>query len=208
MFMTEDKGASFKGVLYHGSGFSFDNFDAKKARIVDDLWGGGLAYLTTDQKVAITYAKSMAKTAKTGTPYVYQISASFSKIFDVDRTFTGSALTDILPKSRKDMSEFARGAGLLKMGADEATVLYKLETGKLSLTGDEIFRGLSKGMSKTAAVREMLISKGYDGLRYNGGVQMSQAIKHDVYIAYFAKSLKVEKRFKVVTNEKDKKAAA
>ena len=202
-FLTESKTDSFSGILYHGSGYQFDNFDQKKARIQDDFFGGGLAYLTSDTKVAITYAKSMAKTAKTNTPFVYKIKCTFKKVFDVDHKFTGKELLELLPKDRKGMNEFARGAGMLKLGSNEADVMYKLETGKIELTGEEIFRGLSKGMNQTAKVRTFLISKGYDALRYNGGVNMDQAIKHDVYIAYKANSMTVEKRMKVVPKTKE-----
>lgn len=191
---------TFNGILFHGSGYKFDNFDGKKARIADDLWGGGLCYTTENKTVAITYAKSMSKTAKTGTPFVYQVRVSLAKIFDVDDEFTGKELTDILPKTRKALSDFARAAGMMGISANEPDVIYKLETGNITLTGAEIFKGLSKGMTKTAEARNLLISKGYDGLRYNGGVQMSQAIKHNVYIVYNASSIKIEKRFVVVTS--------
>lgn len=201
-YLSEATTSSFSGILYHGSGYSFDDFDQKKARVADDFYGGGLAYLTSDTKVAITYAKSMAKTAKTGTPFVYKIACKFKKIFDVDHVFTGKELTDLLPNDRKGLNEFARGAGMLKLDSNEATVMYELESGKMKLTGDQIFRGLSKGMNQTAKVRDMLIKKGYDALRYNGGVNMDQAIKHDVYIAYKASSMKVEKRMKVVPKQK------
>lgn len=58
-YLAEAATSSFSGVLYHGSGYSFDDFDQKKARVADDFYGGGLAYLTSDTKVAITYAKSL-----------------------------------------------------------------------------------------------------------------------------------------------------
>lgn len=91
---------------------------------------------------------------------------------------------------------------MLKLDSNESMVMYELESGKMKLTGDQIFRGLSKGMNQTAKVRDMLIKKGYDALRYNGGVNMDQAIKHDVYIAYKSSSMKVEKRMKVVPKQK------
>ena len=203
-FLTEAKADSFSGTLYHGTGFAFDKFDQKKARITNDLWGGGLAYLTSDTKVAITYAKSTAKSAKTNTPYVYNIKCSFDKVFDVDEVFTGKALTDFLPKDRKSLNEFARAAGLLELNADEHMIMYKLESGKLELTGEVLFRGLSKAMSQSAKARNILISKGYDALRYNGGVNMKQSIKHDVYIAYKASSMTFEKRMKVVKKDAKK----
>lgn len=67
----------------------------------------------------------------------------------------------------------------------------------MKLTGDEVFKGLSKGMNTTAKAREHLISKGYDGLRYNGGVNMGMAKKHNVYLVYDANDIKIIKRQKV-----------
>lgn len=187
-FLNESK---FSGTVYHGSGTRFDQFDQRKARIANDFYGGGIAYFTDNLKVGITYAKSMAKTAKTDTPLVYTCQLKFKKMFDVDDVFTGKELVDIIPD---DVADFARGAGLLGLNADEFKVIAQLKTGKMKLTGDQVFKGLSKDMNQTAKARKYLISKGYDGLRYNGGVNMGMATKHNVYLAYKASSVKVIKR--------------
>jgi hypothetical protein len=65
------------------------------------------------------------------------------------------------------------------------------------LTGDQVFKGLSKGMNRTADARDYLMSKGYDGLRYNGGVNMDMATKHNVYLIYNVKNVKMVNKEKV-----------
>lgn len=184
--------------MYHGSGSRFSKFEQSKARIANDFYGGGTAYFTDDLGVGITYAKSMAKTTK-GDPVVYTVKVKFKKLFDVDDVFTGKDLIDILPL---EVEDFARGAGLLGMKSDKYQVIANLQMGKLKLTGDEVFKGLSKGMNTTAKAREYLISKGYDGLRYNGGVNMNMAKKHNVYLSYNANNIEIIKRQVVTKKEK------
>lgn len=185
----------FHGKVYHGSGTVFDKFDQRKARVANDFYGGGVAYFTDNVKVAIQYAKSMAKTAKTGTPFVYTCDLNLRNVFDVDEQFTGKKLQQILPK---DIETFARGAGMLGWDKDKYKIIGDLKAGKATLSGDEVFKGLSSGMNQTAAARQYLMDKGYDGLRYNGGLNMNMHTKHNVYLAYYAKSIKIDKRQKVV----------
>lgn len=187
-FITENK--AFSGTMYHGSGSRFNEFEQSKARIPNDFYGGGVAYFTDNLKVGITYAKSMAKKAK-GDPIVYEVRVKFKKLFDIDTEYRGKNLIEILPD---DLEAFARSAGLLSLNSDKYMVLAKLKSGKLNLSGDEIFKGLSKGMNTTAKAREYLISKGYDGLRYNGGVNMGMATKHNVYLSYNAKNIEIVSR--------------
>lgn len=191
-YITEAK-SSFTGKVYHGSGSRFKEFSQSKARIPNDFYGGGIAYFTSDLKVAITYAKSMAKKSK-GEPLIYTTEIKIRKLFDVDDIFTEKTLTDILPD---DIEGFARGAGLLKLNSDQYVVMGNLKAGKVKLTGDQVFKGLSKGMNTTAKAREHLIKKGYDGLRYNGGLNMGMATKHDVYLIYNVKNVKILKRSKL-----------
>lgn len=188
-FLTESK---FSGTVYHGSGTRFDEFDQGKARIANDFYGGGVAYFTDNLKVGIQYAKSMSK--KTGTPFVYTCQLKIKKLFDVDDVFTGDDLKQILPPNLED---FARGAGLMKFDTDKFKMLGDLKAGKLKLSGDQVFKGLSKGMNQTAKARDYLISKGYDGLRYNGGLNMNMATKHNVYLVYKASDITILKRQKV-----------
>jgi hypothetical protein len=180
----------FSGIVYHGSGSRFKEFKQSEARIANDFYGGGVAYFTDNLSVAITYAKSMAK-KKNSDPIVYTVKLNMSKVFDVDEIFTGKDLVNILPK---DVEEFARGAGLLGLSSDKYMVLSKLASGNMKLTGDQVFKGLSKGMNTTAKARDHLISKGYDGLRYNGGVNMGMATKHSVYLSYDANDIQIMKR--------------
>lgn len=177
---------------YHGSGHKFDKFDQGKARIHNDHMGGGVGYFTSDHDVAKTYAKSMARTAKTNTPVVYHSKLKMNNVFDVDHDFHGDKLKHVLPHE-KDHEDFARGAGLLKYGSDRHQVISDLRDGKTKLKGHEVFKGLSKGGTATARARQHLIKKGYDGMRYNGGVNMNMAKKHDVYMPYNADSISIHK---------------
>lgn len=183
-FLEEAVG-NFSGVVYHGSGKRFEEFSQREARIPNDYFGGGVAYFTDSKPVAETYARSMAK--KTGTPVVYTCRLTLKKCFDVDEVFSGPDLARLLPP---DLEKFARSAGLLNLKSDKYAVLATVP--QMKLTGEQVFKGLSSGMNQTAVARDYLISKGFDGLRYNGGVNMSASIKHNVYLAYHAGSIRIE----------------
>ena len=182
--------------VYHGSGKLFRKFDQQNARIPNDFYGGGQGYFTDHKGVGTQYAKAMSKYHKTNTPYLYHTTLKMNNVFDVDHHFTGDKLKHVLPDDPKHHEDFARGAGLLHVGADKYDVLAKLKSGSLKLTGKQVFNGLSGGVN-TAKAREHLIKKGYDGLRYNGGENM-EAVKHNVYIPYNASSIKINKISKIV----------
>lgn len=177
-------------TAYHGTNAKFKQFEQSKSRIPNDYYGGGVAYFTVNKSVAITYAQSMVRKYK-GQVYIYEVNLKMKNVFDVDHKFTGKELTKFF--SDKEAEDFARGAGLLKAGADKYTVLGKLKSGDLSLTGDEVFKGLSRGMVNTAKARQKLIDLDYDGLRYNGGKNMQMATEHDVYLAYDAGDIQIKK---------------
>lgn len=181
-------------IAYHGSNALFKKFEQSKARILNDFYGGGIAYFTGNKNVAATYAGAM-KRKYGGEKYIYEVDLHLSKVFDVDHKFTGKELTQFFDD--KEADDFARGAGLLKAGVDKYSVMAKLKGGNLELTGEEVFKGLSRGMVNTAKARQKLISLGYDGLRYNGGVNMNMATKHDVYLAYNADDVRIKKVYKV-----------
>jgi hypothetical protein len=183
---------------YHGSNSVFDKFDQNKSRIINDFYGGGVAYFTDNTKVAITYAQSMSR--KSGKPIVYEVNLNFKKLFDVDDTFTGKELIKFV--ETYDAELFARGAGLMGPRDDKYLVVAKLKKGDYKLSGEQVFRGLSRGMNQTAKAREILIKLGYDGLRYNGGVNMGMATKHSVYLAYDSKSITILKKFGLATKKK------
>lgn len=176
---------------YHGSGDVFDKFDQSKARIANDHMGGGVGYFTSNKDVAGTYAKSMARKKGTKTPTVYSTKLRMKNVFDVDHKFSGDKLKHVLPD---DVEGFARGAGLLKPGTDKYKVLNGLKDGTTELHGHEVFKGLSRGGVDTLKAREHLVKKGFDGIRYNGGVNMDAATKHDVYMPYAHKSITINKR--------------
>lgn len=183
-------------TAYHGSNALFKRFEQSKARILNDYYGGGVAYFTGNEDVAKTYAASMKKKYG-GEKYIYEVDLNLSKVFDVDHKFTGKELTQFFDD--KDADDFARGSGLMKAGVDKYSVMAKLKSGNLELTGEQVFKGLSRGMVNTAKARQKLISLGYDGLRYNGGVNMNMATKHDVYLAYNANDIRIKKITRVNT---------
>lgn len=190
-FLNEENN-SIEVKAYHGSGKLFNKFDQKRARIKNDFYGGGVGYFTNNHDVAKTYAKSMSKETKT--PHVYYVKLKMKNVFDVDHKFSGDKLKHVLPD---DHEAFARGAGLMKLGTDKYKALHDLKSGKTELTGHQVFKGLSKGMNDTAKARDHLIKKGYDGIRYNGGENMNMATKHDVYMPYNVKSIKIHKVEKI-----------
>lgn len=179
---------------YHGTNSRFDKFDQTKARIPNDFYGGGVAYFTDNKDVAKTYANAMAK-KKGGDRIIYEVRVHLNRIFDVDGRFTGLDLTQFL--DRHNLEDFARGARLMGVGKDKYKIFTDLENGRLILTGEQVFRGLSNGMVNTAKARETLISLGFDGLRYNGGVAMDMAAKHNVYLVYDASNIKIVRRFSI-----------
>lgn len=182
-------------IAYHGSNAKFTKFDQGKARIMNDFYGGGVAYFTSEISVAKSYANSMFK-SKGGDRYIYECKLNLKKIFDVDHTYSGKELTKFFDP--KDAEDFARGAGVMTMNSNKYTVIGKMKDGEYELTGDQVFRGLSRGMVNTAKARQKLIDLGYDGLRYNGDMNMGMATKHDVYLIYNADDIKIEKTYKVV----------
>ena len=149
--------------------------------MLNDFYGGG-TYFTDEKSVAVSYARGMAK--KQGLPLIYECNLRPKKVFDVDSMFTGSDLKQFVNKSNAEV--FAKGAKLLSLGVDPLAIRLALEQGNITLSGDQVFRGLSNGMVNTAKAREMLIRLGFDCLRYNGGVNMSMSQKHNVYVAYKA----------------------
>jgi hypothetical protein len=183
-FIVESRG--FVGTVYHGTNAHFDKFDQRKSRIINDNYGGGVAYFTDSINLANTYARSMTK-KHGGEPIVYSVELKLNKMFDVDYEFTGKELVDVLPN---DIKDFARGAGLLGLDADEYKVISNLKTGNMKLSGEQVYRGLSKGNTQTMKAREHLIEKGYDGFRYN----IPMTPKQSVYLAYNANSIKIIKK--------------
>lgn len=165
--------------LYHGGGADFDYFDDSKARSPNDFYGGGVAYFTDSEQIARSYAQAAKK--RTGQGVLYEVKLTLENTFDVDAMFTGDDLVCLLPKKLED---FARGAGLMRAGVDKFRVLARLEKGRVELTGEQVFKGLSNGGVNTTRARELLKKKGYDSLRYTGGVNMGGE-EHNVYLPYY-----------------------
>lgn len=177
-------------IAYHGSNVRFNKFEQSKARVENDLYGGGVAYFTDKLSIAKSYANTMSRRYG-GDKVVYEVNLYFRKIFDVDKTYTGGELVRMIGN---DVEKFARSAKLLTLGADRISILSKLRTGNIELLGDIVFKGMSNGMMQTRAARERLISMGFDGLRHNGGLAMGGE-RHNVYLAYNASQINISKRF-------------
>ena len=172
---------------FHGTNQKFDQFDQRHARITQDFYGGGILYVTDNLGIAKNYAKQAVKRAG-GLEIIYKVRLNLNKVFDVNKIYTGRNLI-VLIGSNAD--QFARSANLMPIGVDKFKVLSDLRNGNLELTGEQVFRGMSRGMINTANARDMLIRNHYDGLRYNGGMNMRQAINHNVYIAYKQQSITI-----------------
>lgn len=175
-------------TLYHGSNSDFNKFDQSKSRIVNDNYGGGVAYFTDSPDVAKKYAKTMAN--KYGNqPILYSANLSVNNIFDVDDEFSGHRLMEFVNQA-PSVDSFLRGAKLMSLGTDKSKLLRDLESGNLSLTGDQIFKGLSNGMVNTSHARKILQRLGYDGLRYNAGGILGQN-RYSVYLVYSADDIDI-----------------
>ena len=179
--------------VFHGSNAKFKEFATKSKRVENDFFGGGIAYFTDDQKVALTYSRAMTRRYG-GEEYLYKVDLNLDKIFDVDTVYTGAELQKFFAHMKPEA--FARGAGLLKGGADKYSVIASLELGNAVMTGHGVFRGLSQGLVNSSGAEKILMKLGYDGLRYNGGDNMS-AGRHNVYMPYYSKDITIRNTFKV-----------
>jgi aryl carrier-like protein len=192
-------------IGYHGTRTRFNVFEQNMSRIVNDFYGGGVAYFTDNIEVAKSYARTMYNRYGGDGMYVYETRLSFNRLFDVNNIYTGEILQRLV-SDKPD--QFARGANLLNLGADAIKVKSQLTSGSMRLTGDQVFRGLSNGMKNTAIARKKLMSLGFDGLRYDGGRNMGMATRHNVYLAYDANKIKITNRYivsKQILNESEKR---
>lgn len=181
-------------TVYHGSNSDFNKFDQSKSRIINDNYGGGVAYFTDSPNVAKKYAKTMAN--KYGNePILYSVNLSVNNIFDVNDEFSGNRLMEFINQA-SSVDSFLRGAKLLLLGTDKSKLLRDLESGNLSLTGDQIFKGLSNGMVNTSQARKILQRLGYDALRYNAGGILGQD-SYSVYLVYNAADIDIVGKDKV-----------
>lgn len=176
-------------IAYHGSNARFVEFTDKTKRIKDDLYGGGLAYFTDEDSKAAEYAKAMQKKYG-GFQFVYKVSMKLHEIFDVDHEYTGEIFLKIFKQTRYSAEEFARRAGLLIYGVNKYEVFGNIKSGKAKYKGEVIFKGLSNGMNETKKAQDILKKVGFDGLRYNGGVNMNMA-RHNVFCPYYPESIKI-----------------
>jgi len=176
-------------VAYHGSNGRFNKFDQSKSRIENDLYGGGVAYFTDSVDIAKSYAAYMAR-RNGGDKVIYKVILKMNKIFDVDKLYRGSELLQMIGNN---FEQFARAAKLLRLGVDKLQLLSRLKSGEMALSGDQVFKGMSNGMINTKVARERLVKLGFDGLRYNGGVQMGGS-RHNVYLAYNASQIDITDR--------------
>jgi len=182
--------------VMHGTNAKFKAFgkaSRKSKRIENDLFGGGIGYFTDDRKVALTYSRAMTNRYG-GEEYLYKVDLNLDKVFDVDTVYSGDSLQKFWAHIKPET--LARGAGLLKNGADKYSVLASLELGNIELTGHDVWNGLSSGNVNSSGAEKILMKLGYDGLRYNGGDNI-MAQKHNVYIPYYSGDIKIRNTFKV-----------
>jgi hypothetical protein len=182
-----------KLIAFHGSNKSFTKFAPSAKRVENDFFGGGIAYFTDDQKVALTYSRAMTYRYG-GEEHLYKVELSIDKMFDVDTIYTGDNLRKFFKLI--NVEDFARGAGLLKAGEDKYAITAKLELGNYQMTGYDVFRGLSKGFGRSEQAQDILKKLGYDGLRYNGGQNMGTG-RHNVYLPYHENDIKLLNKYKV-----------
>lgn len=175
-------------TVYHGTSFSFDAFSQGSARTKNDYYGGGIAYFTDSREIASQYAKASTVLSKFTRKLIYTVQLTFNKLFDVNDKFSGKELLKFIGSN---VEQFARAAGLLKLGVDKYQVLADLKSGRMELTGDDIFRGLSYGMKDVNKTAKKLQSMGYDCLRYNGGATKYGSIKHNVYVPYKQENIQI-----------------
>ena len=187
-------------ILWHGSNKEFSRFKKAEKRISNDLYGGGIAYFTSDKNIAINYAKTRVS-AYGGEPYLFKVDVTMKKIFDVDAEFTGKELLNIIVHL-KDLEGFARSAGLLGYGENKYIVSSRLQDGRVTLKGDRVWKGISSGGIRTSQAQEVLIKSGYDGLRYNGGVLTTDTHSHDVYCPYKESSIRIESVTRILSPDK------
>lgn len=177
-------------TAFHGSNSRFNKFDQNKARVENDLYGGGVAYFTDTLDIAKSYARTMYR-RNGGEKVVYQVHIFFKNIFDVDKKYTGGMLVRMIGNN---VEQFARSAGLLTFGTDRLSLLSKLRSGNIELTGQQVYKGMSNGGLKARETRERLIGLGFDGLRHNGGIILGGQ-PHNVYLAWNSNQITINKRF-------------
>jgi hypothetical protein len=188
-FLTESRSGTI--TVYHGSNKDFPKFDQNKARIVNDLYGGGVAYFTDYPDIAKSYARTMARKYG-GEPILYKVKLTLGQLFDVDDEFSGQQLMDFIDAA-PSKEVFLRGAKLLPLGANKHAVISQIKSGDKSLTGEQVFKGLSNGMNATKLARNDLKKMGYDTLRYNAGLGNDQ---YSVYLAYHANNIQIINKLK------------
>lgn len=176
--------------LYHGTGHLFRKFDPGKARTRNDYYGGGAAYLTDNPVVASGYANAGRR--KTGNGYIYKVKTDLKNVFDTTKMHPGESVAKMLPD---DVESFARSAGLLKYGTNKHQVIANLKAGKTPMSGDDIFKGLSRD-GQTHKAREHLKKLGFDGLKHVGGM-IAKGRKHNVYIPYSSDDIKIDKILRI-----------
>lgn len=171
-------------IMYHGSNVIFKSFDANRARLQNDNFGGGVAYLTTNKSLAVVYAKSMSR--RGGEPIIYTVQTTFRKTFDTETLFQGKDVLRFIKDVK--LEDFAKGAKILVYGMDKYTVINNLKSGITGLTGKQIFDGLSNGNTQTLRARETLVKLGYDSIHYKTPDNVN-----DVYITYKDTNVRIDK---------------
>lgn len=173
--------------VYHGTGALFDQFKIENARLKNDHFGG-LLYFTDNKSIALQYAAAEAKKAHSSQKVIYTVELDIKNLFDVKQTYTGKQLLKLL--KNVNIEDFARKAGLLRYGSDKYQIIAELKSGNMTMTGEQIFLGLSNGQRDTSRTRDILKRAGFDGLKYYGA-KIFGVNPHTVYLPYDANSIKI-----------------
>ncbi len=169
-------------TLYHGSGTSgIKEFNAAE----NDTVGSGI-YFTSEAKDAIGYARRRARSAKDGSPVIYESAVENMKILDLRK----------LENVRKVMEGFKQ------------VLFEKLKEPDLKWNYEEVLKravkSINEGKINSGNLREVTFSTGdlftdyvkslgYDGLATMEGGEGNDIGDHDTYLLFDPNKVKINK---------------
>lgn len=153
---------TFNGVLYCGSNQNFQDFDDRNKRTTLEYYKGTIGYFSSNKNYAHLNAKNIVRKFG-GTETIYKVHVRLSKLFDTRITYSGSDLIDVLPQ---DLEKFSKSAELTNSRKTIYDVLGELTSGKSSLSGKQIYKGLQLSKDVNQANKE-LISRGFRGIIFD-----------------------------------------
>lgn len=174
-------------IYYHGSLDKFDKFNH------DTQW------FSTDYDYAKYYVISTGG-------YVYSCELFYHNLFDIGST--GRRVYTLLPikpyKFSKDISDIANK---LNINNEELERIVNSAIEEWNVTGEDIFRLKLSTIARSHAFRELLLKRGYDGIKaveYN----VPKSRYCDTYCMYNPEDIKILKVEEVSKNESLKESKA